>query len=46
MFENDPLRNVIHVDLSDKNFRVEERRDLFEKYIGGAGVAIQLLHEE
>jgi len=46
MFENDPLRNVLHIDLSDKNFRVEERRDLFEKYIGGAGVAIQLLHEE
>jgi aldehyde:ferredoxin oxidoreductase len=46
MFENDPLRNVLYVDLSDKNFRVEERRDLFERYIGGAGVAIQLLHEE
>ena len=46
MFENDPLRNVLYIDLSDKNFRVEEREDLFERYIGGAGVAIQLLHEE
>ncbi|MEA1907979.1 MAG: aldehyde ferredoxin oxidoreductase family protein [Euryarchaeota archaeon] len=46
MLENDPLRNVLHIDLSDKNFRVEERGDLFERYIGGAGVAIQLLHEE
>jgi len=46
MLENDPLRNVLHIDLSDKNFRVEDRRDLFERYIGGAGVAIQLLHEE
>jgi len=46
MLENDPLRNVLHVDLSNKNFRVEDRRDLFERYIGGAGVAIQLLHEE
>ncbi|PXF61905.1 MAG: aldehyde:ferredoxin oxidoreductase [Candidatus Methanogaster sp.] len=46
MFENDPVRNVLYIDLSDKNFRVEERRDLFERYIGGAGVAIQLLHEE
>ncbi|MCK5109123.1 MAG: aldehyde:ferredoxin oxidoreductase, partial [Methanosarcinales archaeon] len=46
MLENDPLRNVLHVDLSNKNFRVEDRRDLFEMYIGGAGVAIQLLHEE
>ncbi|MEA3325358.1 MAG: aldehyde ferredoxin oxidoreductase family protein [Euryarchaeota archaeon] len=46
MFENDPIRNVLYIDLSDKNFRVEARRDLFERYIGGAGVAIQLLHEE
>jgi aldehyde:ferredoxin oxidoreductase len=46
MIRNDPLRNVLHVDLTKKSFYVEDRSDLFEKYIGGAGVAIKLLHEE
>lgn len=43
---NDPLINVLHIDLSKKHFLIEQRPDLFEKYIGGAGVAIQLLHEQ
>jgi len=46
MLKNDPLLKVLHVDLSKKHFWVEERAELFEKYIGGAGVATQLLHEE
>ena len=43
---NDPLTNVLHIDLSKKHFWIEKRPDLFDKYIGGAGVAIQLLYEE
>lgn len=46
MLKNDPLRNVLHIDLSDKRFWVDEREDLFDKYIGGAGAAIRILHEE
>ena len=42
---NDPLDNVLYIDLSKKRFWIESRPDLFEKYIGGAGVAIQLLLE-
>jgi len=37
MFKNDPIRNDLHIDLSDNNFRVDERGDLFERYIGSAG---------
>jgi aldehyde:ferredoxin oxidoreductase len=41
----DALANVLHVDLSRKTFHIERREDLFERYIGGSGVAVQLLHE-
>ena len=37
---------VLYINLSTKRFWIEDRRDLFEKYLGGAGVAIKLLHEE
>ncbi|MEM4576290.1 MAG: aldehyde ferredoxin oxidoreductase family protein [Candidatus Nezhaarchaeales archaeon] len=40
------LYNVLHIDLSEGKYEVHERRDLFEKYLGGAGVAIKLLEEE
>ncbi|MEW6068246.1 MAG: aldehyde ferredoxin oxidoreductase family protein [Nitrospirota bacterium] len=46
MLKNDPLSNVLYVDLSRKKFWVEKREDLFEKYLGGTGVATQLLLEE
>ncbi len=46
MLNNDPLANILYIDLSKRIFRVEKRRDLFEKYMGGAGVAAALLHEE
>ncbi|GAG29438.1 unnamed protein product, partial [marine sediment metagenome] len=46
MFKDDVLVNVLYVDLSQKKYWVERREDLFEKYLGGAGVAIQLLKEE
>ncbi len=45
MLKNDPLANVLFVDLGKKRFYVERREDLFSQYIGGAGVAIRLLDE-
>jgi len=42
----DPLHRVLYVDLSKRRFWAKDRRDLFERYMGGIGVAIQLLHEE
>ena len=41
-----PLSRVLYVDLGRRGFRVENREDLFEDYLGGAGVAINLLLEE
>ncbi len=46
MLPHDTLANVLHVDLSRKRYWVENRQKLFEKYLGGTGVATQLLHEE
>lgn len=37
---------VLYIDLSKKKFYVKKRPDLFNKYIGGTGVASQLLLEE
>lgn len=45
MLPSDPLRKVLHVDLTRKSFRVEHRPELFEERLGGAGVAIALLDE-
>ncbi|MCU0722159.1 MAG: aldehyde ferredoxin oxidoreductase family protein [Planctomycetes bacterium] len=46
MNPNDPLANVLTVDLTSKSFRVDRREDLFREGVGGAGVAIRLLAEE
>lgn len=46
MLKHDTLRNVLYINLSKKSFQIKDRSDLFEKYIGGAGVASQLLLEE
>jgi len=46
MLKDDPLMNVLHINLSKRDFWIEKREDLFEKYIGGVGVATQLLREE
>mgnify|MGYP000947944610 FL=1 len=46
MLRGDPLANVLYIDLSKKKHWVERREDLFEKSIGGAGAAVELLHEE
>ena len=46
MLANDTLANVLHIDLSAKRYWVSQRAELFERYLGGAGVAIQILDEE
>lgn len=46
MLANDTLANVLYIDLSNKHYWVQHRADLFDRYLGGAGVAIQLLEEE
>jgi aldehyde:ferredoxin oxidoreductase len=46
MLKNDPLENILYIDLTRRTFRIEKRPELFEKYLGGTGVAIHLLHEE
>lgn len=45
MIANDSLQNVLYIDLSRNRFRVEQRPELFERHLGGAGVGIELLHE-
>ncbi len=37
--------NVLHIDLSNNKHWIEDRSELFKKYIGGTGVAIKLLQE-
>ena len=46
MIQNDTLSKVLYIDLSKKKYFVKDRKDLFEKYLGGTGVATELLHEE
>lgn len=46
MLRTDTLSNVLYIDLTQNRFEVKDRCELFEKYIGGTGVAIQLLLEE
>lgn len=40
------LSRVLYIDLSRKLFWTEDREDLFSKWLGGTGVAIQLYKEE
>ena len=42
----DPLSRVLYIDLEHRRFWTKDRRDLFERWLGGTGVAIQLLKEE
>jgi len=46
MLKDDPLADVLYVDLTNKAFSVRRREDLFEKHLGGSGAAIELLREE
>jgi aldehyde:ferredoxin oxidoreductase len=45
MLPNEPLADVLYVDLSKRSFRVERREDLFADDLGGAGAGIRLLAE-
>ncbi|MFQ5762098.1 MAG: aldehyde ferredoxin oxidoreductase N-terminal domain-containing protein, partial [Candidatus Bathyarchaeia archaeon] len=36
---------VLYVDLEQRSFRVEDRSDLFSRWLGGVGVAVQLYRE-
>ncbi len=45
MLQHDPLRRVLTIDLTRRSFSVEDRPELFEQGLGGAGVAIRLLEE-
>jgi len=46
MIAGDTLSRVLHIDLTDRRFWVEDRPDLFENYLGGSGVASNLLTQE
>ena len=46
MLPNDPLRRVLYIDLTKRRSWAEDRHDLFEQWLGGAGVAAVLLAEE
>ena len=46
MLDRDPLRRVLYVDLSRRRSWVEERPELFERNLGGTGVASEILLEE
>lgn len=46
MIEEDPIQKILYVDLARRRYWVDERPELFQKYIGGSGVAIKLLLEE
>lgn len=46
MLADDTLAHVLYIDLSKKRHWVRRRADLFERYLGGTGVATALLGEE
>ena len=37
------LKNILYIDLSSHSYHVKERRDLYGKYLGGVGVATNLM---
>ncbi|MEM2681031.1 MAG: aldehyde ferredoxin oxidoreductase N-terminal domain-containing protein, partial [Candidatus Bathyarchaeia archaeon] len=37
---------ILYIDLSRRRFWIEDRKELFEEWVGGSGVAIKLLEEE
>lgn len=40
------LKNVLYIDLTSRSYYIKDRRDLYEKYLGGVGVATNLMLEE
>ncbi len=45
MLKNDPLSRILTIDLTRRSWQVDDRPELFEAGLGGAGVAIRLLEE-
>ena len=45
MLRDDILARVLYIDLSKRRFWTARREDLFEQYVGGTGIATQLLLE-
>jgi aldehyde:ferredoxin oxidoreductase len=45
MLINDTLSRVLLIDLTKNEFHAEDRKDIFETHLGGAGAAIRLLEE-
>ncbi|MBC36123.1 MAG: aldehyde:ferredoxin oxidoreductase [Bacteroidetes bacterium] len=46
MKKRNTFHRVLYIDLDKNAFKIRNREELFKKYIGGTGVAIQLLYEE
>ena len=46
MIKGDTLSRILYVDLSKRRSWVEDRPDLFDEWLGGAGVGVRLLQEE
>jgi len=46
MIVDSSLARVLYIDLTEHRSWVEERKDLFEKFLGGSGVASNLLLQE
>jgi aldehyde:ferredoxin oxidoreductase len=40
------LKNILYIDLTSQTYSIKDRRDLYEKYLGGVGVATNLMLEE
>ncbi len=45
MLPHDPLCRVLTIDLTHRSFQIDERPELLEQGLGGAGVGVQLLRE-
>ncbi len=46
MLKNRSQANILYIDLSKKDYYIKNRPELLDKYIGGTGIAAQLLLEE
>lgn len=46
MLENDTLSRILYIDLTRRRIWSEDRPEIFEDTIGGAGAGIRLLNEE
>jgi aldehyde:ferredoxin oxidoreductase len=40
------IQDVLYIDLGKKQYRIEDRSDIFKESLGGTGAAIRLLNEE